>query len=129
MLPYGNKLFWVLFLWTEYFFHRKWKFFVMFVAENTILHTMCYVELFFNYPYGSEHVMWTYNRWRGASSFVLNFDLAIFLLRTKLVVLILYSLLFHAFTTCLNSFKVNCCHVASPGTNGHFCSILISNFI
>ena len=39
MLPYGNKLFCVLFLWTEHFLHRKWKFFVILVAlRHNITH-------------------------------------------------------------------------------------------
>ena len=54
------------------------------------------------------------NRWRSASSSVLNFDLAIFILRTKLVALISYCLLFYPFTkkfeqkisnSCLDSWK------------------------
>ena len=55
------------------------------------------------------------NRWRGASSSVLNFDLAVFLLRTKLVVLIFIAFYFKLlqinlnkkiYNSCLNSLKV-----------------------
>ena len=31
--------------------------------------------------------------------------------------------------SCLDSLKVNCCHIATPEMNGHFCSLVISDLI